>query len=1039
MKRIFFILYLSLFMCIFVHAQKPFVQYHTSDIYKGASVVNHYIRPDYQGNIYIANNEGVLKYDGEDWEILIPPNKEPIRAIAPDSLGNIYIGSSSGIGCFRKDVNGNYQFSLLNEKIPQPYKGADIELVAAYKNSIFFFTEKFVLRYENDTIKAYDIPNSGFVKINGNFYISQNKELLLYRNGEFENQHISKYLEEIDVRWVVDHPKPNYVLILDENQQLWELDMSPGAQKLLKPFVSDFQNYPKASRFHIVRTLDNGMIMLASDKEIIFLNRNGKVVYNYNVSQLGDFVTTNNIFKDLQHNLWLSSSDALIQIITSSPVTFYDQRNGLHGVILALAQNGTDRYVATGRGLFYQTDANTFTRILEHITWNIVTLDNNLYATNYSGVYELQGKQAMRIVDLEDAHAICTLKKHPDRMIVQNYEGLWLLKKHNKSWKKQMLPGLQDELYYLHEDNNGIIWGSHHQKGIYRITLNAAMDSVISSTLYDTIQGLPSIFNNRIFKLNDESIVATTEKGVYRYNTTKDRFEPDRKTQSALGSDFCIYSVAQSPEGSIYFWGARPGKHEIAGVLQKQINGTYKAFFTPFNKITVPIKGLRIDVDAPILIASPEDVLIGNNLKLIHYNPQQKTFYHEPIHTTIRHVWTRDSLIYTQKQTPRHTNISYNLNSLKFDFSCSFYEDAEKTVFQHKLVGFENEWSDWSGNHEATYTNIPGGTYTFLVRSKNIYNTISEPATFTFTVLLPWYQKWWAYILYFVLLAAIIWTIIYYYTLQIRLQKKTLQRMVNEKTKDLILKNQEILNKNEEISMQAESLENLNLTKDKIFSIISHDLRGPINQVQQMLNLLEYTYITEGDFQSVLPDLKESVRYTVSLTDNLLHWARSQMEGVKIKPSLFDIHEIIEENFRLFRPLANRKTVTLINTSENHFKVFADQDMIKLVIRNLVNNAIKFTDTDGSITMGAKDQGEFVEVYIADTGKGISQEHVEKILRKETFSTSGTQGERGVGLGLSLCQEFVEKNAGLLYIESELNKGSKFSFTIPTSAEQSQL
>jgi signal transduction histidine kinase/ligand-binding sensor domain-containing protein len=1034
MKRIFLILYLSLFMGITAHAQKPFVQYHTSDVYKAASVVNHYIRPDYQGNIYIANNEGALKYDGEDWEILIPPNRESIRSIAPDSLGSIYVGTDTGIGCFRKNVKGNYEFSSLNAKIPQRYRDQSIELVAAHKNSIFFFNSTFILRYENDTIRAYDIPNSGFVKLNGNFYISQNNELLRYSKGEFESQHISKHLGKIDVRWIVDHPKPNTILILDNNQQLWTFDMSPGLQKRLEPFVSDFQNYPKESHFYIVRTLDSGMIMLASDKEIIFLNQNGKIVYTYNVSQLGDFVTTRNIFKDRQHNLWLSSSDALIQIIASSPITFYDQRNGLKGVILSLGQTGPHRYVATGRGLFYQKNSTSFTRILDYTTWNIVTLENKLYASNYSGVYELQGEKAVRIVEMEAAMALCALKKHPGQMIVQNYEGLWLLKKQNNRWKKSPISGFQNEAYYLHEDNEGYIWASHHQKGIYRMQLNTSMDSVVSFTLYDTLNGLPSVFNNRIFKLNNDSVVATTEKGIYRYNKSKDRFESDDKTQSVLGRDFCVYSLAENPEGDLYFWGAQPGKHEIAGVLQKQNNGSYKALFTPFNKIAVPIQGLRVDVDAPILFAGSEDVLIGNNLKLIHYNPKQKTFYDEPIQTSIRHVWARDSVIHTHKQVPGYVSISHDYNSLKFDFSCSFYEDAEKTVYQHKLEGFENEWSDWSSSREAAYTNIPGGTYTFLVRSKNIYDVISAPAVFTFTIQFPWYQKWWAYVLYFILLTVIIWTIIYYYTQQIRLQKKLLQRLVNEKTKDLIAKNQEILNKNEEISMQAESLENLNLTKDKIFSIISHDLRGPIHQVQQMLNLLEYTFITEGDFKSVLPDLKESVRYTVSLTDNLLHWARNQMEGVKVKPSAFDIHEIIEENFRLFRPLATRKNIVLTNTFENHADVYADKDMIKLVIRNLVNNAIKFTDTTGRVEMGAHIKEKYIMVYITDTGKGIRKEDVSKILQKETFSTTGTQGERGVGLGLSLCQEFIEKNSGQLYIESELTKGSKFSFTIPISA-----
>lgn len=559
------------------------------------------------------------------------------------------------------------------------------------------------------------------------------------------------------------------------------------------------------------------------------------------------------------------------------------------------------------------------------------------------------------------------------------------------------------------------------------------MNETTSVTFYDQRHGLPSNLNNRVYKLTNGGFVITTEDGLYRYNKTKDRFEPDPKTHSLL-DNFCIHSVAESTEGDIYFWGAKPGEYETAGIFKLQPDGTYKTFFTPFKKVATPISDLRVSVRNPILITGPEDILIGNELRLLHYNPKQKTFYNDSIYTTIRHAWARDSLIYTGNANSHQPEITYSNNNLKFDFSCSFYEDAEKTVFQHKLEGFENEWSDWSGSREATYTNIPGGKYTFLVRSKNIYSTISKPATFSFTIQFPWYQKWWAYILYFALLTLIVWTIIYYYTQQIRLQKKLLQRMVNEQTKDLIAKNQEILNKNEEISMQAESLENLNLTKDKIFSIISHDLRGPIHQVQQMLNLLEYTFITEGDFKSVLPDLKESVRYTVSLTDNLLHWARNQMEGVKVKPSTFDIHEIIEENFRLFRPLATRKNIALTNTFENHADVYADKDMIKLVIRNLVNNAIKFTDTTGNVEMGAHIKENYITVYIADTGKGIRKEDVSKILQKETFSTSGTQGERGVGLGLSLCQEFIEKNSGQLYIESELNKGSKFSFTIPISA-----
>lgn len=1031
MKRIFLILYLSLFMSIIVHGQHPFVQYHTSDVYKAASLQNWFIKPDFQGNIYIANYEGVLRYDGTKWDMLSIPERDFVRSMAPDTLGNIYVGTDSEVGYFSKDSIGQYKFHSLLDLIPERYKEEVIYLITVYKNAIFFQSDNFILRYENKKMHAIDIANNGLIKAHNKLYLVKANEVLLYKNGNFEHQDFGSELNKISISWL-DAYDTNSLIILDEQQRIWTLDITQGAKGKLTLFQNELQSRSKNQEFAIIRSLDNGMIVLSSDNEIVFLNKNGKIISSLDVASLGDFVNPGIVFKDSQHNLWISSDNALIQIIASSPLTFYDKRNGLQNQIIALGKSGSDLYVGTVDDLYYQNSPNTFVPILKHSANSFLNLGENIFVAHETGVYQLKGKKTIRLTS-NNTSVLCKLRGYTDRMIGGDGNGLFLLKQEKGKWKESRIRGFNNIGYYLIEDEDGNLWSSHRQMGIYRFKLNDAMNETTSVTFYDQRHGLPSNLNNRVYKLTNGGFVITTEDGLYRYNKTKDRFEPDPKTHSLL-DNFCIHSVAESTEGDIYFWGAKPGEYETAGIFKLQPDGTYKTFFTPFKKVATPISDLRVSVRNPILITGPEDILIGNELRLLHYNPKQKTFYNDSIYTTIRHAWARDSLIYTGNANSHQPEITYSNNNLKFDFSCSFYEDAEKTVFQHKLEGFENEWSDWSGSREATYTNIPGGKYTFLVRSKNIYSTISKPATFSFTIQFPWYQKWWAYILYFALLTLIVWTIIYYYTQQIRLQKKLLQRMVNEQTKDLIAKNQEILNKNEEISMQAESLENLNLTKDKIFSIISHDLRGPIHQVQQMLNLLEYTFITEGDFKSVLPDLKESVRYTVSLTDNLLHWARNQMEGVKVKPSTFDIHEIIEENFRLFRPLATRKNIALTNTFENHADVYADKDMIKLVIRNLVNNAIKFTDTTGNVEMGAHIKENYITVYIADTGKGIRKEDVSKILQKETFSTSGTQGERGVGLGLSLCQEFIEKNSGQLYIESELNKGSKFSFTIPISA-----
>ena len=1031
MKHFFLILYLFLFVGVIAHAQQPFIQYHTSDLYKAASIDNIFIKSDNQNTLYVSNLEGVLKYDGIDWSMFSHPEKDLVLSIAPDSAGNVYIGTEADFGLFRKDSTNQYKYQSFRQQIPERYRDQEITLVRIFNNKIFFQNEAFILCYENNRFLIYDIPNDGLISLGKDLYLVRQNELLRYTGKKFERSDFNDKLKAINLYWLTPFDS-NSFLILDQFQRFWTIDVRDGK---LRPFATELKSYTGKYFFDSFKILDNDQIVISADKGIFILNKKGKIlsINDYSVFS-GDIVTPAKLNNDNQHNIWLSSNEALIQVTTGSPLTYYDKKNGLHDEITSLANAGTDLYVGTKDGIYYRENPNTFIKIGNETTWNLLRIGNKVYAANYNGVSELQGNKAVRIMNSDvGIGAICKLRGYQDRMLVTTGDGLLCLKKDTHGWSKYKIPGFDQIRFFLVEDAKGDVWSSHRQFGVTRLRLNKEKTEVTSVTEYDSRDGLPSNFNNRVYQLNNGDVVIGTVDGIYRYNEIKKRFEPDQKTRHALGENFCIYSLAENAEGDIYFWGAKPGHSETPGILRKQHTGDYELVTTPFKKIAIPIKDLRIDVRVPILPLDNDEVFIGSDMKLLRYSPYQKTFFNDPIFTRIKEVRAKDSTIYTENWHTYTPNLPFTSNNLQFKFICSFLEDADKTVYQHKLKGFENEWSEWSTSRETSYTNIPGGTYKFLVRSKNIYDTISEPAEFTFTIQFPWYQQWWAYVLYLVLLAVVIWTVIYYYTEQIRLQKKRLQRMVNEQTKDLIIKNQEILNKNEEISMQAESLENLNVTKDKIFSIISHDLRGPINQVQQMLNLLEYTYITEGDFKNVLPDLKESVRYTVSLTDNLLHWARNQMEGVQVKPVIFDIHEIMEENFRLFRPLASRKNITLVNTLENHYQVFADKDMIKLVIRNLVNNAIKFTEANGRVELGASIHNKFVTAYISDTGKGIPKEDVAKILNKETFTTSGTQGERGVGLGLSLCQEFIERNAGHLYIDSEPGKGSKFSFTIPVS------
>jgi two-component system, sensor histidine kinase and response regulator len=224
-----------------------------------------------------------------------------------------------------------------------------------------------------------------------------------------------------------------------------------------------------------------------------------------------------------------------------------------------------------------------------------------------------------------------------------------------------------------------------------------------------------------------------------------------------------------------------------------------------------------------------------------------------------------------------------------------------------------------------------------------------------------------------------------------------------------------------------------NIFKDKLFSIISHDLRAPLAQVQSVLELLVNELLDLEEFREILPNLLQNTKTTMSFLDNLLLWAKSQIQGQNMDKQYFNITDLIQKNIALFQQGAINKNILLAGSYQS-YQVFADKNMIDLVVRNLLNNAIKFCQEGDKIMVYSLPDENMLKICVEDTGVGISPENLNKLLNKEVFSQKGTSGEAGTGLGLKLCQDFVEKNGGKMWIESELGKGSKFFFSVQISS-----
>jgi signal transduction histidine kinase len=233
---------------------------------------------------------------------------------------------------------------------------------------------------------------------------------------------------------------------------------------------------------------------------------------------------------------------------------------------------------------------------------------------------------------------------------------------------------------------------------------------------------------------------------------------------------------------------------------------------------------------------------------------------------------------------------------------------------------------------------------------------------------------------------------------------------------------------------QKEKLDELNATKDKFFSILAHDLKNPFASLYSLSQVVEENFHNFDDEDKLisLKRIHQSTELIYNLLENLLTWSKSQSGRIEYTPSEFNLSTLIQENINLHGISAEKKGIRLSSNVNEALNAYADPQMINTVLRNLVNNAVKFTDSGKEIEVNAREQEKFLEVEVKDQGVGISPENQEKLFRIDVkYKTTGTSGEKGTGLGLILCHEFIKRNYGTIWSRSVLGKGTSFYFTIP--------
>lgn len=235
----------------------------------------------------------------------------------------------------------------------------------------------------------------------------------------------------------------------------------------------------------------------------------------------------------------------------------------------------------------------------------------------------------------------------------------------------------------------------------------------------------------------------------------------------------------------------------------------------------------------------------------------------------------------------------------------------------------------------------------------------------------------------------------------------------------------------EEIQLHKEELQRLNHVKDKIFSILAHDLKGPLNSLSGLIKLIQEDSLTKEEFESYIPIIAENLGSNNILLENILVWSRSQMKGLEVINSEIDVQVLVQNNIEYLYHSSYYKGQVMINEVPSNTMAKADKNMLDIIIRNLLSNALKFTKKSDQVIISSSIKGENLVIKISDEGIGILKKNLEKLFGNEFFSTPGTHQERGTGIGLILTKELVQINKGTIWVESEYGAGSTFYFEIP--------
>ncbi|WP_343306990.1 triple tyrosine motif-containing protein [Chitinophaga niabensis] len=885
MKKAFvYITILLAFSSIHVSAQNtlglPLITNYNKSLYKGG-LRTWGIKQDSRGIMYFANDEGLVTFNGGFWKLYPLPNKTILRSIYIDKNDRVYVGGQDEIGYFEPGANNVLRYTSVKNMIPQQYRNfSDVWNTVALGESIFFRVADRIFMLVNNRIEVF-LPTKGEWLFMGEaggrlLAMDQNSGLLEYKRNKWLPLINGSMLKGRVPAEFFKSGENKYIIATIDNNLF----------SLQNDSISHIDNVPRGGLYtpSYSRISDSEYVKSTSTQGCIIQDFRHQFIQRISVKEGLKNNNVTSVFVDREKNIWVGVDNSISLINYNSPIKFLspDTVNSVIGYSSLIFKNNL--YISSSNGAFVaplsglKGDLSLVKSSFSLVKgsddgegWQLEEMNQEIILAHNKGIFAIKNNQAVPVA----AGAGCwtflpTSSVYPvTDIVVGTYWGLDLLQYGSNGFHSRgALKGRSDSYRFLVQDETGGIWASHPYRGIYQIQVSR--DSMKFNTrLFTDTDGLPSSFNNYVFKIKNR-IVFPTESGVYEFDPATAKFIPSRFLSVFAGLP--VRYMKEDDKGNIWFCSGK--KLGIAQFSANDQQAPYTISYFP------ELEGYTLSNFDNVYPYNQQNIFIGSESGSIHINYEK--YAEQKLQPTvllneIKAIGKEDSLVFGgfflrdkkdvfSQQPEEMISLSSVFSSFHFEFSSPIYGRPNNIEYSYRLEGYERDWSAWTSKKEKDYTNLPAGKYTFNLKARDNLNHESAIVQYTFTIMPPWYWSVWAKAVYFLVLCLV------FYLLNGWHRRKLLQQQkkFDEKQKQLEYIHQLELEKNEKeiIKLQNEKLASEVALKNKELASTSMQLEGNANtfhKLREEVIKLDSNPDNKSDIKSIISLLKE-------VEDNNANW-----------------------------------------------------------------------------------------------------------------------------------------------------------------------